>query len=189
MTRRRQPRPERFGDVEEGSVTLEPPHDRDAAWAAVHDGHRTWHDGGLRWRDAGREMALGAGPDGRPGGWLPASCQHTRPTPFAPPGVRPDAADLDDPAAARRYVGAGHRGPPPAGHRRGDVRWSRGPTLRRGRLPRQPAVLDGCIGCTGGRESVWVVLYPDCTGPDGDIGWVMVDVDERGYSQNTPCRN
>ncbi len=52
-----------------------------------------------------------------------------------------------------------------------------------------PQCSTAALGAPGGRESVWVVLYPDCTGPDGDIGWVMVDVDEREYSQNTPCHN
>ncbi len=38
-----------------------------------------------------------------------------------------------------------------------------------------PGCQPGPGGVVGGQaRTVWVVLYPDCTGPD-DIGWVVVD--------------
>ena len=47
------------------------------------------------------------------------------------------------------------------------------------------------LGGPGGRETAWVVLYPECTDPAGDVGWVLVVGDkwgDGGYNANAPCQ-
>ena len=48
------------------------------------------------------------------------------------------------------------------------------------------------LGLPGGRQTAWVVLYPDCTGPDGEVGWVLIGGDkwgDGGFIANTPCHS
>ena len=53
-----------------------------------------------------------------------------------------------------------------------------------------PQCSTAAMGASGESGTYWVVLYPDCTGPDGDIGWMLLDgvrgVDGGG-AENNPC--
>jgi hypothetical protein len=56
---------------------------------------------------------------------------------------------------------------------------------------RSPQCSTTALGPPGGTETAWLVLYPDCTGPDdGDFGWVLSEGDKwgaGGYTASTPC--
>jgi hypothetical protein len=65
---------------------------------------------------------------------------------------------------------------------RGRTRW--GPFLNLPGVPffgtlRCTGAMEGCqpgpAGFMGPARSVWVVIYPDWTGQDGDVGWIVVD--------------
>ena len=70
-------------------------------------------------------------------------------------------------------------------------------SMARGRVDPMFVVID-CHGgpdCTreaGGRptRTVWALVYPDCKGPTGDVGWVVVDAVtgiDGGYAMRAPC--
>ena len=70
-------------------------------------------------------------------------------------------------------------------------------SMARGRVDPMFVVID-CHGgpdCTreaGGRptRTVWALVYPDCKGPTGDVGWVLVDAVtgiDGGYAMRAPC--
>ena len=92
--------------------------------------------------------------------------------------------------------------PPPAGATGQDIvaalRAEAGSPMFRGRAVPVFGVIDchGVQHCTidpgnTAARPVWVVLYPDCTGPDdGDFGWALVDAErglDNGYSWTAPC--
>ena len=48
-----------------------------------------------------------------------------------------------------------------------------------------------CIDAGRPPRTVWLLLYPDCTGPDdGDFGWAIFEAVEdvtAGHEAHTPC--